>query len=120
MCASINPSNGEVLATLYAAHVTGKVLHLNLCKTGDKYFIRTVSENDLPGVRACWLTWDPTNKLLYVSDESQKDSKNALVVFEAAEDGRLTEKAQTKTAFGAVSTGLYAGPGGKLYLASAH
>lgn len=120
---SISPA---AATTLYASHYNGNVYSLSL-ESSENNNEKNYSLSPASSLRTCgsmpsWLTFDPSDRILYCSDEPSDESSDSgtLTALSASQDGKLTEVAKTSTVVGGVSSVIYNGANGAKHIAIAH
>ncbi|RJE20211.1 hypothetical protein PHISCL_07450 [Aspergillus sclerotialis] len=110
------------IATLYTTHYSGTVSTLTLSQDSlDSFSLDLTSTKQTCGSMPSWLTFDPSTRTLYCSDEAGGlDGKGSLTALSVDLDYGLTEDAKTSTPGGGVSSVIYEGGDGMRYIAIAH
>ncbi|KAL4895145.1 Lactonase, 7-bladed beta-propeller-domain-containing protein [Aspergillus ambiguus] len=107
-------------ASLYATHYSGSVYTLSLDASATRPTLRLAHDQPLCGGMPSWLTLDPTQPVIYCSDETGDATTNGtLSALTIGPDGRLAAQAKTSAPGGGVHSVIYAGDSGR-YLAIAH
>ncbi len=102
-------------ANIFVSHYSGSVYTLTLTGSGTSYTLTQNSSVSLGG-QPSWMTFNSTERTLYVSDETGYGSAQVWSV-SAATNGGLKQSGKASAPLGAVANVQY---GGGQYLASAH
>lgn len=99
---------GQASATyLYVSSYTGVITTLELKGSGSKTTLEAVSSNDECGVSPSWLTLDPSDGVVYCTDEGFSGPPGTITSFATHEDGSLSVLDAQDTFVGGVSAVLY-------------
>ncbi|KAJ4339009.1 hypothetical protein N0V95_007902 [Ascochyta clinopodiicola] len=105
-------------ANLYATHYSGTINHLAF----DNSSLSLVSSVKTGQTLPSWITYDASDKKLYIPDENfvNENLTGVLVSYSLDANGALTKAGNTTTPRGGVATILYGGKDGKSFIANAH
>jgi hypothetical protein len=114
---AISALGGTISAVnLFVSHFSGNIVTLSLTANGGSYSL-TQSSTLSVGGQPSWITYDPSTRTIYVSDEMGYQSAY-LTALSASSSGVLSVSGKTTNiTFGAVASGLY---GGGNFIANAH
>ena len=115
-------TTAKEIATLYTTHYSGKLSTLTLSQHSPNDFsLDLTSSKRTCGSMPSWLTFDPSTRTLYCSDETGGVKKDgSLTSLSVDQNYGLTVDAETSTPGGGVNSVLYEGGDGKKYIAIAH
>ena len=99
---------GQASATyLYVSSYSGVITTLKLNGSGSETTLEAVSSNDECGGSASWLTLDPSDGVVYCTDEAWAGPPGAITSFATHEDGSLSVLDTQETFVGGVSVVQY-------------
>ncbi|KAE8369959.1 Lactonase, 7-bladed beta-propeller-domain-containing protein [Aspergillus caelatus] len=114
---------GSAIASrLYAASYAGHVTSLSLSPSGERYELRTLSQNNDCGPSPSWLMLDGHNEILYCLDEGVDHHNGTVTSLKINLDGSFTKVGQLQTLVGPVASAFYttAHGSGHKFLVVAH